>query len=200
MHHAEFRKPRACAGVGASLLLAVFASAPLAHAADPPIETPAAQAEAKKLDALPPVPSQGNKIVVDASGRKESGVGSIYSPSFDGKTMANGQPYSPNANIAASKTLPLGTVAKVTNLENGKSTEVKVKDRGPFVSGRVLDMTPKVASQSGLSNKEGVAPVVVAPVTVPQPDGSVKIGAGAAELAKPPAALKTEAGASAGSR
>jgi rare lipoprotein A len=70
----------------------------------------------------------------------------------------------------------------VTNLESGKSTEVKVRDRGPFVSSRVMDVTPKAASKLGLSSKQGVAPVVIAPVTVPQPDGSVKVGAGAVGL------------------
>ena len=46
----------------------------------------------------------------------------------------------PNSNVAASKTLPLGSVAKVTNLENGKTATVRIEDRGPYVNGRVVDL------------------------------------------------------------
>ena len=84
------------------------------------------------------------------------------------------------SNVAASKNLPLGSVAKVTNLENGKTATVKIEDRGPYVDGRVVDLTPKVARQLDIKS-EGVAPVEVKPVTLPQPDGEVKLGAGAAE-------------------
>jgi rare lipoprotein A len=87
----------------------------------------------------------------------------------------------PNTDTAASKTLPLGTVAEVTNLENGRSAKVQVEDRGPFIDGRVVDVTPKVALQLGMMRR-GVAPVVVKPIAVPQPDGAVKLGAGAAGL------------------
>ncbi len=86
----------------------------------------------------------------------------------------------PNANVAASKTLPLGTTATVTNLKNGKTATVKVEDRGPFVDGRVVDLSPKVAADLDIK-KEGVTPVVVKPITVPQPNGDVKLGAGAAD-------------------
>ncbi len=94
--------------------------------------------------------------------------------------MADGQRMNPNSNVAASKNLPLGSVAKVTNLENGKTATVKIEDRGPYVNGRVVDLAPKVADQLDLKEK-GVAAVEVKPITLPQPDGSVKLGAGAAE-------------------
>jgi len=58
---------------------------------------------------------------------------------------------------------------------------VKVQDRGPHVAARVVDVTPKVADQLDMK-KAGVAPVVVAPVVVPQSDGTIKLGAGAAEI------------------
>jgi rare lipoprotein A len=96
--------------------------------------------------------------------------------------MANGRRFNPGANIAASKSLPLGTVAKVTNLDNGKSALVKVEDRGPYVSGRVVDLTSSTAGQLGITEEKGVAPVVVAPVAVPQPNGEVKLGAGAVDV------------------
>lgn len=116
---------------------------------------------------------------IDRSGRKQKGRASYYAKHFAHKKMANGKRFNPNSNVAASKTLPFGTTAKVTNLKNGRSAVVRVEDRGPFVDGRVVDLTPKVAEQ--LDMKEvGVTPVVVAPIAVPQRDGGVKLGAGAA--------------------
>ena len=68
---------------------------------------------------------------------------------------------------AASKTLPLGTVAKVTNTATGKTAEVTVEDRGPYVDGRTIDLSRSTARQIGLGTHDGVAPVVVA---VPRSD------------------------------
>jgi rare lipoprotein A len=83
----------------------------------------------------------------------------------------------PDSNAAASKTLPLGTKARVKNLKTGKSAVVEIKDRGPYVKDRIIDVTPKTAKTLGLG-KDGVAPVEVTPLEVPQPDGSIKPGAG----------------------
>jgi rare lipoprotein A len=97
--------------------------------------------------------------------------------------MADGAPMDPHSNVAASKTLPLGTKAEVTNLENGKSEVVEIRDRGPYVEGRIVDVSPKVAEKLDMK-KAGVAPVVVKPIEVPQADGSVKPGIGAGESKK----------------
>jgi rare lipoprotein A len=105
--------------------------------------------------------------------------------------MANGKRFDPNANIAASKTLPLGTTAKVTNLQNGRSVTVRVEDRGPFIDGRVVDVTPKVADELDIL-KKGVVPVIVAPIAVPQPDGVMKLGAGAADASPEEVAQATQ--------
>ena len=137
-------------------------------------------AEAQHLDNLPPVTPRGH-AAVDHSGRKQSGRASFYADRFADKKMADGHRMNPNTIAAASKTLPLGTVAEVTNLENGRSARVQVEDRGPFIDGRVVDVTPKVAYQLGMTRR-GVAPVVVKPIAVPQPGGAVKLGAGAAGL------------------
>src|SRR5262249_7522469 len=94
---------------------------------------------------------------------------------------ADGNRFNPNSDAAASKTLPLGTTAKVTNMQNGRSAMVRVQDRGPYAAGRIADVTPKVADQLDMK-KVGVAAVVVAPVAVPQSDGTIKRGAGAAEI------------------
>ena len=105
--------------------------------------------------------------------------------------MADGKRFNPDAATAASKTLPLGTTATVTNLSNGKSATVTVEDRGPNIDGRVVDVTPKVADQLDMK-KVGVTPVVVAPIAVPQPDGGIKLGAGAAEVSPQEVAAAAE--------
>jgi rare lipoprotein A len=113
----------------------------------------------------------------DFSGKKRIGKASFYAKQFAGKLMADGKPMDPQANNAASKTLPLGTTAKVTNLETGQSAVVTIRDRGPYVPGRIVDLSPATARQIGITPRKGVAPVVVAPITVPQPDGRIKLGA-----------------------
>jgi rare lipoprotein A len=95
--------------------------------------------------------------------------------------MANGAPMDPKGDNAASRTLPLGTTAKVTNVETGKTAVVTIEDRGPYVDGRVVDLSPGTAAKIGLTPRKGVTKVVVAPITVPLPDGKVKVGAAAHE-------------------
>lgn len=116
---------------------------------------------------------------LDRSGRAKVGKASFYARRFAGRKMADGTPMKPGGDNAASKTLPLGTVAKVTNLETGQSTAVTIQDRGPYVSGRIIDLPPGKAREIGITRKEGVAPVEVAPIAVPTPDGGVKPGDGA---------------------
>ena len=84
--------------------------------------------------------------------------------------MANGARMDPNSNNAASKTLPLGTKAKVTNMSNGKSAVVVIKDRGPHVKGRIIDLSPATAKTIG-AGKQGVVPVKVTPIEAPQSGG-----------------------------
>jgi rare lipoprotein A len=83
--------------------------------------------------------------------------------------MADGTPMNPQSNVAASRTLPLGTKAEVTNLENGKSEVVEIRDRGPYVKGRIIDVSPKVADKLDIK-EQGVAPVEVAPIEIPGRD------------------------------
>src|SRR3984957_19183334 len=163
-----------------SLLAILMGGITYASSAAPlPSDVPGAKQEAERLNNLPPVASAPAGHI-DQSGRKEKGRASFYSHRFANRKMADGHRMNPDSNVAASKTLPLGSVAKVTNLENGKTATVKIEDRGPYVNGRVVDLAPKAASQLDLEQK-GVAPVVVKPITLPQPDGSVKLGAGAAD-------------------
>ena len=116
---------------------------------------------------------------LDRSGQKRVGKASFYARKFAGRKMADGTPMNPRDDNAASKTLPLGTTAKVTNLETGKSAVVTIQDRGPYVPGRIVDLSPSTAEQIGLSREEGIAKVEVVPIAVPLPDGGVKPGAGA---------------------
>ena len=73
----------------------------------------------------------------------------------------------PNSNNAASKILPLGTRARVTNLHNGKSAIVVIKDHGPHVRGRIIDLSPATARMLGVG-KQGVISVRVTPLDVPR--------------------------------
>ena len=86
----------------------------------------------------------------------ESGVASIYA--YSGEKTANGDRANPRGLTAAHKTLPFGTKVRVTNKRNGKSVVVRINDRGPFVRGRVIDLTPAGAQALGFS---GLAPVTL---------------------------------------
>jgi rare lipoprotein A len=125
------------------------------------------------------------KAPVDRSGKKRVGKASFYAHMFAGRKMADGKQMDPQHDNAASRTLPLGTTAKVTNLETGKSAFVTIQDRGPYVDGRIVDLSPATAREIGISSRQGVARVEVSPLAVPLPNGGVKLGAaGQAVLAR----------------
>jgi rare lipoprotein A len=90
----------------------------------------------------------------------ESGIASIYFYGT-GKT-ANGERSNPGGLTAAHKSLPFGTKVKVVNRKNGRTVVVRINDRGPFVRGRIIDLTPAAASRLGFS---GLAPVSISPVS-----------------------------------
>jgi rare lipoprotein A len=115
------------------------------------------------------------------------GEASFYAEKFAGGKMADGAPMDPHGDNAASKTLPLGTTAKVTNLETGQSAVVTIEDRGPYVEGRIVDLSPSTAQKIGIARHNGVAKVQVVPISVPLADGSVKSGVAAqgAKTGKP---------------
>jgi rare lipoprotein A len=119
---------------------------------------------------------------LDRTGEPQHGKASYYGKTFYGRTMADGTPMDPEANIAASRTLPLGSIVEVTNLKNGKKEVVEIRDRGPYVDGRIIDLSPKIAEQLDMM-EEGVVQVVVTPIAVPQRDGSISTGSGATQEA-----------------
>ena len=145
------------------------------------ITSPQAQAQARMLAQQPPVaPPPGKRIVEDASGRNQVGKASVYAGHFQGRRMADGARFRHTGTAAASRSLPLGTVAKVKNLETGKTATVTVEDHGPFAQGRALDVSKATANQLGITRRQGVSTVEISPVIIPQRDGTLKPGAGAA--------------------
>lgn len=123
----------------------------------------------------------------------EEGLASWYGPTFHGKYTANGEVYDQNALSAAHKTLPLPSILRVTNLENGRVLMVRVNDRGPFVGDRILDLSKRSAQLLGVIQR-GTARVRVENVTdqvgldyLPEADGVMLASLGAEATAQPPA-------------
>jgi rare lipoprotein A len=90
----------------------------------------------------------------------ETGIASWYGPDFHEKATANGEQFDQNTLSAAHKTLPLPTIVQVTNLENGRSIEVRINDRGPFVDNRIIDLSRRSAQLLGFEG-QGTAKVRV---------------------------------------
>ncbi len=94
-----------------------------------------------------------------APGYIERGIASWYGEDFHGRPTSSGEIYDMYGLTAAHKLMPLGTVAKVTNIENGRSVTVKINDRGPFVNGRIIDLSYSAAvalemAEAGLTSVE----------------------------------------------
>lgn len=100
-------------------------------------------------------------------GHSQKGIASFYHDKFHGRKTASGQIYNKNIPSAAHKTLPLGTKVKVTDTKTGKSIVVKVNDRGPFIGGRIIDLSRSAARQLGIL-KRGLARVEVEVLSVPK--------------------------------
>lgn len=104
----------------------------------------------------------------DAKGFTQEGIASWYGPNFHGKKTASGEIYDMHALTAAHTTLPLGTHVRVRNLSNGKEVTVRVNDRGPFVKGRIIDLSFMAAKTLDLIGK-GTGRVAIRALTkVPQ--------------------------------
>jgi rare lipoprotein A len=93
-------------------------------------------------------------------GQKMRGIASWYGPNFHGKYTSNGERYNMYAKTAAHKTWPMDTMVRVKNLDNGKSTIVRINDRGPFVKGRIIDCSYAAGKELGL-DKSGIANVEI---------------------------------------
>jgi rare lipoprotein A len=93
-------------------------------------------------------------LTVVHPGHAESGIASVYA--YAGSKTASGERANPRSMTAAHRTLPFGTRVEVVNQRNGKRVTVRINDRGPFIRGRVIDVTPAAANALGFS---GLAPV-----------------------------------------
>lgn len=99
-------------------------------------------------------------IVISGSGQVQTGKASFYADKFEGSRTASGEKYKRNKMTGAHKTLPFGTKVKVTNLGNNQSVIVTINDRGPYVDGRVIDLSKAAADKLGFIN-QGIAEVSI---------------------------------------
>jgi rare lipoprotein A len=98
--------------------------------------------------------------IPNAEGYRETGIASWYGKPFHGRKTSNGETYNMHAATAAHKTLPMGTMLLVKNLANGRTTVVRINDRGPFVRDRIIDLSYKAARDIGMIRK-GTAKVTI---------------------------------------
>jgi rare lipoprotein A len=127
-------------------------------------------------------------VLASAEGFVERGVASWYGPTFHGGSTSNGESYDMYGMTAAHKTLPLPAYVRVTNLKNGKSVVVRVNDRGPFVSNRVIDLSYTAAAKLDML-REGTTLVEVRVLTPSTPDTLTR------SIEQPPQELYVQAGA-----
>jgi rare lipoprotein A len=95
---------------------------------------------------------------VPAAGWDEEGIASWYGKKFHGRRTANGERYDMYGISAAHKSLPFGTVVLVRNMNNGRELEVRINDRGPFVTGRIIDLSYGAARKLDMI-RDGIVPV-----------------------------------------
>ena len=111
----------------------------------PPLYQPGEEEEAVDLTTITPPREEHQLIRTLGTGRA-----SYYGKRFHGRMTANGELFDMNAMTAAHKTLPFGTLVRVTNARNGRSVVVRINDRGPFIRGRVIDLSRAAARRIGM--------------------------------------------------
>jgi rare lipoprotein A len=140
--------------LGVLLILSGATSAmELASTADEGGDTPARTVDGPAGD---PAPLELPGVL----SRVEEGFASFYGKSFEGRRTASGLPFDPRAATAAHKSLPFGTSVRITNLDNGRSVTATINDRGPYVGGRIVDVSQALARQLGFV-RAGMARVQV---------------------------------------
>ncbi len=130
-------------------------SSPLSSRARPIVQAPVKPEAALLGDAAAPLPEvlvdDIYRLTGEAARELERGQASWYAPRFQGRRTASGERYDKYALTAAHKTLPFGTVVRVSNLlVPGREVDVRINDRGPFVAGRVIDLSQAAAEALGL--------------------------------------------------
>jgi rare lipoprotein A len=124
---------------------------------------PRSQVVAVPLDPPPPVvqdPAPGIDTAAFDPAPNQTGVASWYGDEWQGRITASGKPFDDSKLTAAHRTLPLNTRVRVTNLKTGSSVEVTITDRGPYIDGRVIDLSKAAAKKLGMV-KEGLVPVKI---------------------------------------
>jgi len=100
----------------------------------------------------------GGCRILPWTGYKEKGIASWYGGAFHGRRSASGEVFDQNAMTAAHRKLPFDTIVRVRNLRNGRAVVVRINDRGPFVRGRIIDLSREAARQLGMV-RDGIVPV-----------------------------------------
>lgn len=143
------------------------------------------------------IKGQRYHILASANGFKEKGQASWYGEPFHGRKTASGEVYDMNKVSAAHKTLPLHTWVEVKNLDNNKVMTVRINDRGPFIRGRIIDLSRGAAQELGMLNA-GLARVRIRAITGKQAERLAEAerqrGSATAMAALPPAAPSAGAG------
>ncbi len=114
------------------------------------------------------------RVLDSAQGYRERGTASWYGSKFHGRRTSSGEPYDLYQATAAHKTLPLPTYAEVTNLDNGRKVVVKINDRGPFHSDRIIDLSYAAALKIGIV-QQGTGRVEVRAITFDGQDANAKL-------------------------
>src|SRR5260370_205238 len=126
---------------------------------------------ANNLTATTPTPKPEPEITVDKAPKvlyREGGWASWYGPGFQKRNAANGEPFDPERMTAAHRTLPLNSIARVTNVKTGESVLLRITDRGPFVNDRVIDLSRAAARKLSVYHN-GTALVRIYALTTPAP-------------------------------
>lgn len=114
------------------------------------------------------ITAEGRADTTTRPDHETEGFASWYAGKFQGRRTANGEIFDTNLMTAAHKTLAFGTVVEVTHIGSGRSVEVRINDRGPFVEGRVIDLS-RAAAEALEMTAEGIAPVRLRIVAEPEP-------------------------------
>src|SRR6266536_4017415 len=136
-----------------------------------PPPPPIPQDEPAPVPAPAETPTEDEKIEVRSGAKpifEETGMASWYGAPYHNRRGSNGEVYNMHAMTAAHRTLPLGSIVRVTNVKTGHSAVVRITDRGPFVEGRIIDLSKAAAQKIGLVQK-GTAPVRLEVLKTPQP-------------------------------
>lgn len=147
--------------------VAVAPAPPIEEQPPTPEGTPPAETEKTK----PPEATLNPEVEITPDSKPllvETGIASWYGAPYHNRRGSNGEIYDMNAMTAAHRTLPLGSIVRVTSLESGKSAVVRITDRGPFIEGRSIDLSQAAAKQIGLVQK-GTGHVRVEVLRTPQP-------------------------------